>query len=291
MADTSTALEAPPFTADDLARAEKFSREPFVHEGEDPAAALAPGTPRRAALEQALAELDEGRDQPSVEWRRQYSLMLGLERLMAQDEPHLVDGTVLSAHQVDALSGTLIALLAEFEGNGFGGNGKSSATPTNGGGNGRLEELPSGEIELEGDDELDEDDEPLDWDPREEHAEDDATAAAEAAEDPNAARRFWFEHATGAGKTVAALGFVESTRTGGVLILTHRRNLVDQFIGELNDRGYKKRISGALLVDNKEPRANGPVTVETYQWYVRNAGKISDAYTVVICDEAHTALG
>ena len=37
--------------------------------------------------------------------------------------------------------------------------------------------------------------------------------------------------------------------------------------------------------------ANGPVTVETYQWFVRNAGKISDAYTIVICDEAHTALG
>ena len=37
--------------------------------------------------------------------------------------------------------------------------------------------------------------------------------------------------------------------------------------------------------------ANGPVTVETYQWFVRNAGNISSAYTVVICDEAHTALG
>ena len=33
------------------------------------------------------------------------------------------------------------------------------------------------------------------------------------------------------------------------------------------------------------------MTVETYQWFVRNAGKISDAYTIVICDEAHTALG
>ena len=77
-----------------------------------------------------------------------------------------------------------------------------------------------------------------------------------------------------------------------MLILTHRRNLVDQFIGELTDRGYKKRIAPALLVDHKkESKANGPVTVETYQWYVRNAGNISDAYTVVICDEAHTALG
>ncbi len=108
-------------------------------------------------------------------------------------------------------------------------------------------------------------------------------------EDPNAAKRFWFEHATGAGKTVAALGFVEASRTGGVLILTHRRNLVDQFLGELRDRGYQDRISPPLLGD--QDAANGPVTVETYQWFVRNPGRISDAYTIVICDEAHTALG
>src|SRR6185436_8277033 len=108
-------------------------------------------------------------------------------------------------------------------------------------------------------------------------------------EDPGAARRFWFEHATGAGKTVAALGFVEGSRTGGTLILTHRRNLVEQFLGELRDRGYGKRISPALL--RGQDRADGPVTVETYQWFVRNAGKVSDAYTIVICDEAHTALG
>src|SRR3712207_8131111 len=41
----------------------------------------------------------------------------------------------------------------------------------------------------------------------------------------------------------------------------------------------------------REDSADGPVTVETYQWFVRNAGNISPAYTVVICDEAHTALG
>ena len=51
--------------------------------------------------------------QPSVEWRRRFSLLLGLERLLGEEEPRLVDGTVLSAHQVDALSGTLTALLAE----------------------------------------------------------------------------------------------------------------------------------------------------------------------------------
>ena len=90
---------------------------------------------------------------------------------------------------------------------------------------------------------------------------------------------------------MAALGFVEASRTGGVLILTHRRNLVDQFNGELADRGYKKRVPRPLLGRDKDADADGPVTVETYQWFVRNAGKISDAYTIVICDEAHTALG
>ncbi len=89
-------------------------------------------------------------------------------------------------------------------------------------------------------------------------------------EDPGADRRFWFEHATGAGKTVAAVGFIEASRTGGILILTHRRNLVDQFIGEISDRGYGERLSPPLLDGADHPY--GPVTVETYQWFVRNAG-------------------
>src|SRR5919108_2274931 len=155
-------------------------------------------------------------------------------------------------------------------------------------GRGPLEELPSGEVEIEGDELVDE--EPLDWDPAEE-AEEEAAADTHV-DDPGSGRRFWFEHATGAGKTVAALGFVEASRTGGILILTHRRNLVDQFLGELRDRGYRQRVSGPLLKNGTgEPPAGGPVTVETYQWFVRNAGKVSDGYTIVICDEAHTALG
>ncbi|MEA2377448.1 MAG: ribonuclease [Thermoleophilaceae bacterium] len=276
MAETSSAFADAPFAGDVLSRAEEFARESFMLPGEDPAQALAPGTARRAALEAALAEIEAGRTEPSLEWRRSYSLMLGLERLLAEEEPHLADGTVLNAHQVDALSGTLIALTSELQ------MAKSS--------NGRpaVEELPTGEVEIEGDELIEE--EPLDWDPAEEAEEEAASDAAE--EDPGAARRFWFEHATGAGKTVAALGFVEASRTGGVLILTHRRNLVDQFLGELRSRGYKKRISGPLLKNGgEEPAAGGPVTVETYQWFVRNVGKVSDAYTIVICDEAHTALG
>jgi superfamily II DNA or RNA helicase len=282
----STSVLAPPAvpSAEDLKRAEKFTLEPFIHEGEDPASVLAPGTPRRRALDEALAEIDEGLKEPSVPWRQHYSLMLGLERLVAQDEPKLVDGTVLNAHQVDALSGTLIALLAEAQSSGANGSRSNGSAPA------EVEELPSGELELEGDDELEDEDEPLDWQDSAPEEDEEPGSGEAAADDPNAARRFWFEHATGAGKSVAALGFVEASRTGGILILTHRRNLVDQFEGELRDRGYRKRIAPALLKGEKY-KANGPVTVETYQWFVRNAGNVSDAYTVVICDEAHTALG
>src|SRR5215218_9087683 len=284
MAESTSVAESAPVSGEDLARAEKFAREPFVLDGERPETALAPGTARRGALDDALAELADGREQPSPEWQRRWSLILGLERVLADDEPKLVDGTTLSAHQVDALSGTLIALTAEVQQSLNGGKAASEGSTQDAS---SVEELPSGEVELEGDEEISEEDEPLDWDEREEAEEEAASDAVE--EDPGAARRFWFEHATGAGKTVAAVGFVEASRTGGVLILTHRRNLVDQFNGELRDRGYAKRISPALLGD--KDAGNGPVTVETYQWFVRNAGKVSDAYTIVICDEAHTALG
>src|SRR3954451_522709 len=113
--------------------------------------------------------------------------MLGLERLLAQEEPHLADGTVLSAHQVDALSGTLIALMAEAQTNGRGNGNGAAAGAANG--NGRVEELPSGEVELEGDEDIG-DEEPLDW---EDTGTDDEESGEVAAEDPNATRRFWFE--------------------------------------------------------------------------------------------------
>jgi ribonuclease E len=348
---TSVALAAAPIPSSaDIARAEKLVRERFLHEGEDAAVALAAGTPRRRALDFALAELetDPKAKHPSTSWRREFSLLLGLERLLSDEEPTLVDGTVLSAHQVDALSGTLTALLAEAQTRGPGANGRGSASPellasadilgpddrpADDGVEAPVEaardaddeeeieeEIEDDEEDIDDDEDLgpvqraapdedeDEDDEDLDdedlddedEEPEQEteseeeprdwvEDEDEEESLGEQPEDPNAAKRFWFEHATGAGKTVAALGFVEASQTGGVLILTHRRNLVDQFHGELRDRGYSKRISRPLL--QGEDSVNGPVTVETYQWFVRNAGKISGAYTIVICDEAHTALG
>ncbi|HUA74780.1 MAG TPA: DEAD/DEAH box helicase family protein, partial [Solirubrobacteraceae bacterium] len=336
-------------------------RERFLHDGEDAAVALAPGSPRRRALDEALAELSATPKpkHPSTAWRREFSLLLGLERLLSEDEPKLTDGTVLSAHQVDALSGTLAALLSAAQAGAPNGNGRpaASASPellasaeifgledepparegaaTAPGDDTREEDAEAEEEEEEPEDDEedeDEDDEDLgpvqraapdeddddedededelgdeddeegepeepdgeresDEEPRDwvEEGEEDEASLADQPEDPNAAKRFWFEHATGAGKTVAALGFVEASQTGGVLILTHRRNLVDQFNGELRERGYKNRICKPLL--KGEDSSKGPVTVETYQWFVRNAGKISSAYTIVICDEAHTALG
>jgi ribonuclease E len=272
--------------ADALRRAERFTRERFVHEGELPEDALAPGSARRRALDEALAEIDAGRKAPSIEWRREYSLLLGLERLLSEDEPRLADDTLLNPHQVDALSGTLTALMAEVQSRSANGNGRAPAPVEDE----EPLELASSAIPGEEEFELEEgepDEEPQDW--QDELSDDDDVQLAEQPEDPNAAKRFWFEHATGAGKTVAALGFVEASRTGGILILTHRRNLVDQFHGELRERGYGRRIAAPLLAGQDSP--NGPVTVETYQWFVRNAGQVSDAYSIVICDEAHTALG
>src|ERR1700679_820514 len=129
---TSVALAAATIPSSaEIARAEKFVRERFVHEGEDPAVALAPGTPRRRALDQALGDLEAApkTKNPSTAWRRECSLLLGLERLLSDDEPKLEDGTVLSAHQVDALSGTLTALLAEAQQRSAAdGNGRAAAS-------------------------------------------------------------------------------------------------------------------------------------------------------------------
>ncbi len=285
MADTTAlaakAADAP--TGADLERVAKFTREPVLLEGEE-LADLTPGSARRLAFDAALEEIDAGLEEPSPDWRGNYSLLLGLERVLSEDPPLLLDGAELSEHQVDALSGTLAAIISEIEN-----PGSNLVANGNGGANGNANGDAALPAEAD-EDALGEDEEPQDWDEDVvEDADDDEEVVTDAPDDPWASRRFWFEHATGAGKTVAAVGFVEASRTGGILILTHRRNLVDQFIGEISTRGYKDRLSPPLL--KGKDNADGPVTVETYQWFVRNAGQISNAYSIVICDEAHTALG
>ena len=291
MAKTSdVAAQAAVPSGADIERAAAFAREPFLLDGEGPEA-LAPGTARRRALDAALKELDDGAEHPSIQWRRDFSLLLGLERLLAEEPPKLRDGAELNPHQVDALSGTLTELMSEQQTAAENGDAPVvTESPVEPSADGAAEEAGEDEDDESEEDEPEDlapDEEPQDWE--EEPSPEDEEAEAEVADDPGAARRFWFEHATGAGKTVAAVGFIDATRTGGVLILTHRRNLVEQFIGEISDRGYKERLRPPLMGDRDD--AEGPVTVETYQWFVRNHKQVSDAYSVVICDEAHTALG
>ena len=110
-------------------------------------------------------------------------------------------------------------------------------------------------------------------------------------EDPGAVRRYRFRHPTASGKTIAAAGFVEAARTAGVLILTHRRLLVSQFIRELTAEGYGDRLTPEVLT-GQEPPISNPITIQTYAWFARHVGDLNhEAYHLVIADEAHTALG
>src|SRR5947199_5381858 len=96
-------------------RSEAWAGEPFLREGEDPAQVLAAGTSRRRALDDAIAEIEAGLRKPSPQWKVEYGLMLGLERVLAEQPPHLASGTELRRHQVDALAGMLTELISAHE--------------------------------------------------------------------------------------------------------------------------------------------------------------------------------
>ena len=250
-------------------RAEAWAGEPFLREGEDPARVLASGTSRRRALDEALSEIEAGRRTPSPKWKVHFALMLGLERVLAEQPPHLASGTELRRHQVDALAGMLTELIASHEQH-ANGNGSNGAQPE------------EGVVEEEDDDE-----------PAEDSGEDALEEETEGwtGPDPGAVRRYRFRHPTASGKTIAAAGFVEAARTMGVLILTHRRLLVSQFQRDLTTEGYADRFSPAIE-RGKEPLSGNPLTIQTYAWFARHQDSLSrEAYQLVICDEAHTALG
>jgi superfamily II DNA or RNA helicase len=262
--------------AADAYRAEAWAGEPFLRDGENPDEVLAPGTARRRALDDALAEIAAGRRSPSSGWKVRYGLMLGLERVLADPAPHTAAGTPLRRHQIDALAGMLTELIAATQ----------RDEETNGNGNGHVAPVAD----------------ELDAELAEEEADEDSTLVVEAGdeplpeelsleEDPGAVRRYRFRHPTASGKTIAAAGFVEAARTLGVLILTHRRLLVSQFERDLRTEGYADRYHDAIEGD-KEPPLPNALTIQTYAWFARHVGSINrDAYQLVICDEAHTALG
>jgi superfamily II DNA or RNA helicase len=246
-------------------RAAEWAGEPFLHPDEDAGQVLAPGTARRRALDDAIAEIEAGRDDPSSEWKIRYALMLGLERVLSDRPPRLASGTELRRHQVDALAGMLTELISAAQ---------------------RQPEQVMDEDEYE-DEEEEENGENGD-----EHEELAAPVDEITAErDPGAVRRYRFRHPTASGKTIAAAGFVEAARTIGVLILTHRRLLVSQFNRELKEEGYGERIAPEITGRQPPPSPN-PITIQTYAWFARHVGDLNrDAYQLVICDEAHTALG
>ncbi len=263
MSDAADGLQA------DALRAHDWAGEPFLHPGEEPAQALAPGTARRLALDEALAELDAGRSAPSSSWKVRFGLMLGLERVLSSKPPTTAAGTELRRHQIDALAGMLTELIAA--------NQRSALEYENGNGNGHAEAEP----EVDEDDELGES----------ENEDDEELAAEYEGEDAGAERRYRFRHPTASGKTIAAAGFVEAARSLGILILTHRRLLVTQFRNDLTTEGYGDRFTDAIET-GKEPLRRDPITIQTYAWFARHVDSISrEAYQLVICDEAHTALG
>jgi superfamily II DNA or RNA helicase len=266
-----TESEAAAATRADALRAEAWAGEPFLRAEEDPAVVLAAGTARRRALDDALAEIQAGLKEPSSAWKVRYALLLGLERVLSEKPPRLASGTELRRHQVDALAGMLTELIAAAQ-----------KTNENGNGNGNGDEPPPEEEDELEDEELSPelDDEEIEPEP------------LPVEQDPGAIRRYRFRHPTASGKTIAASGFVEAARTEGVLILTHRRLLVDQFRRELTDHGYGDRFHDAILEGHTAPRGSNPITIQTYAWFARHVGEIArDAYQLVICDEAHTALG
>jgi superfamily II DNA or RNA helicase len=266
----SDSEEAAAIRADAL-RAEAWAGEPFLRPDEDPDTVLAPGTARRRALDDALAEIEAGAKTPSPEWKVRYALMLGLERVLSERPPKLKSGTELRRHQIDALAGMLTELIAAVQ------------KHENGNGNGHAvaeEPVP------------DEDDEPEDELGLVATDDDEEIEELPVAEDPGAVRRYRFRHPTASGKTIAAAGFVEAARTMGVLILTHRRLLVDQFRRELTDGGYGERLHEAVLDGHTAKRPENVITIQTYAWFARHVDEVArDAYQLVICDEAHTALG
>jgi ribonuclease E len=261
---TTVPTQATISLVEDATRAEAWAGEPFLHPDEEPQVVLGSGTARRRALDDALTEIEDGHAEPSSAWKIRYALMLGLERVLSERPPKLKSGTELRRHQIDALAGMLTELIAA--------NQRSAEAN----GNGALSADEVADLEAEEDDE-DVNGEEVELEPT--------------AHDPGAERRYRFRHPTASGKTIAAAGFVEAARTMGVLILTHRRLLVSQFNRELTEEGYGERLAPAVTRGEHAPRSD-LITVQTYAWFARHVKDVErGVYHLVICDEAHTALG
>ena len=259
-------------------RAEAWAGEPFLRDGEDPAEVLAPGTARRHALDEALAEIEAGRKVPSPQWKVRFGLMLGLERVLAEPEPHdRAPAPKLRRHQVDALAGMLTELISASQ----------RDEEANANGNGHLsaaeelaeeeaedddeDELSAGADDEDGDEELDEllpaagprRGAPLPLPPSDRVRQDDRRRRLRRG---GAHARHPDPHPPPA----ARLPVPARPHHRGLRRPLHRR-----------DRGAARSRSAATR--SRSRRTPGSRATST-----RSA---ADAYQLVICDEAHTALG
>lgn len=83
---------------------------------------------------------------------------------------------------------------------------------------------------------------------------------------------------TGTGKTVVLVGFLAQQAEGGVLIVAHRRELVEQIVETV--RSFAAQVPG--LAER--------VRVASIQWLTRHLDEIKEAPSLVMIDEAHHAL-
>lgn len=101
------------------------------------------------------------------------------------------------------------------------------------------------------------------------------------------AKRTWVDAPTGSGKTIMFSAIAEAIG-GSALVLVPRRNLAEQTADAF------ERFFPDVRVHLDGPGAAGlaGVTITTYQATLRHAESMNwDALDLVICDEAHTALG
>ena len=254
MAESTSLADPAPVSGADLKRAEEFAREPFVLEGEDADIALAPGT---AAPPRARRRPGRARRGPRGALGRVAA------RVLADPGPRAraVRGRAPPRRRHDALGPPGRRAVGhadradrrECPGQAEkSGNGTASPPPSS-------RSCPPARSSSRATTRSATTTSRSTGTPTEAEEADEEEAPAAPAEDAGANRRFWFEHATGAGKTVAALGFVEASRTGGVLILTHRRNLVDQFNGELRrPRLQEAAVRAPAGRQGQGPQRRGP---------------------------------
>ena len=105
--------------------------------------------------------------------------------------------------------------------------------------------------------------------------------------DPGAVRRYRFRHPTASGKTIAAAGFVEAARHLGILILTHQPVPT---AGPSSTEGMGT-ASRTATTRASAPRRNRLRRSRPRPGSRGTAQVDRDTYHLVLCDEAHTALG